>query len=309
MPKSYRRKRTSGRRRRTRKKSRASKRRPFAHSRGKKYGAGFPAPVQLRLRAGGFPPLAKTRLRYCYSVTLDPRNAAATSKEQLVYHAVSTNSLVAPQVAEWKDAGFVVLAPSQESECYMHHDDYSQVYSNYRVTGSKITIAVAPEFTNRGVGPHGAVTVPTYVTLQNSNCLPGAQLGTTNDEMLDGMASVNCMKSDGKRFIKIQPWVMNAGADVASSGKQSRTYATTAWSSKWIKHGTDPEFTQAPVDERPNYQQYFIISACGGEREGTQDPAPVRVQVTLEATVTYWRKRVFNQIPLVNQVRRPTLPL
>ena len=307
MPKSYRRKRTSGRRRRTRKKSRASKRRPFGHTRGKKYGSGFPAPLQLRMRPGGFPPLQTTRLRYCTSFVLNPDASLPGTTTQLSYKAFSTNALCAPHVATFGANTFAYHDLHLHDEAYMHHDDYSAVYSNYRVTGTRCTISVAPEFHDRNhPGVPGDPAVPTYVTLQNSNSLPGGVVGdSTSIDALRGMAKINDMRCDGKRFIKVQPWLLQSGSDVRSSGRQSRTYATTAWSSKWFKHGTDPEFTQSFCQQRPVEQQYFIITAIGGENAESTNPIPVRVQLTLEARVTYWRKRSFNHIPLVDDVTPP----
>ena len=310
MPKSYRRKRTSGRRRRTRKKSRTSKKRSFGHSRGKKYGSGFPSPIQLRMRPGGFPSLQKTKLRYCTAFDMDPKSSIPGTTSQLAYIAFSTNSVVAPIVGAWNNAVWVPRPITNSTECYMHHEDYSQVYNNYRVTSSRITISASPALVDRGFGPHGK-TVPCYVTLQNAHSLPGADGTAISMDQLGGMSHINSMKADGKRFIKVDPWVLNAGSDVPTSGQRARKFATTAWSSKWFKIGTNPEQTQAQVIDRPEDQQYFIITALGGSRTNpaeTTDPCTVRIEVTVECSVTYWRKRQFNHIPTVGDVRTPMEP-
>lgn len=301
MPKRFRRSRKTFRKRRTRKK--------IVKRSGKKYGSGYPRPLHLRLRPAGFPSMQTVRLRFCTSGILDPRPAIPGGTASLSYLAYSTNSLVAPPVAHFGSNTYSTIPLDATSVCFMHHDEYSKVYSNYRVTHSKINITCSPEFVDRNLLPVGTPeAVPTYVTLQNSNTLPGSAAIGPQAEAADAMSKIHSMRSDGKRFIKINPWVTQTGSNVRSSGRQSRIGASTAWSSKWFKHGTNPEETQAHVNNRPTMQQYFIVSAIPGASGQNRDPCPVRVEITIEARVTYWRKRQFNLLPVLEDISNPQDP-
>ena len=299
MPRRYRRsKRPRKYGRRSFAKKRAIKR---SNSRTKKYSSsyGLSRPLRLKLPRAGFPSLMRTKLRFCTTVILDPGPGTPDTQQTFSYRAYSTNSLVAPLVGSYINENFVPFAPLTTSKCYMGHDDYSRVYSNYRVTGTSISVSCQSDYRIRALGQ--APGVPSYVSLRTSNELPGHDMTSIPcQQALVGMTSMNSMRAAGTRFIKIDPdsiGVPGPGVDgVRRQGRTSRQVVGTSWSSKMVKKYS-AEDTQAMSKFRPKAMQYFILSAQSSRNQvgdtASKDPVPVRCFVTIEANVTYWRQKGF----------------
>ena len=313
MPKTFRRRSSLRRRRRP---VHARRRRVKKKiSRAKKYSGALKVPTHLSLRQGGFPPLLRTKLRFSRTYVLDPRAGVAGTIATLNYLAFSTNSLVNPLVAEYAASTYTAFIEDANLPCFMHHDDISQVYSDYRVNSSKITCAFAPRYYKRLVGQD--LGSPTYVTLQVAHELPGSDAGSAPSQAaLRSLADVDSCRAAGRRYLKIDPHSQgvpnpDTGFMFKRDGNQARQFASQGWSSKYLKN-SNAECKAASVKNRPLDQNFYIISAVpqhftDPSAPGTAvvDPTPVNVTVTIECNVTYWRYRQFPLQPNLADVEEP----
>lgn len=310
MPRFSRRRRTLKRRR-----PRLSRRRRTKKKfvRKKKYNEALKVPVHLSLKSGGFPPLLNTKLRFSRTYLMDPRAGEPGTIATLEYLAFSTNSLVNPLVAKYSASSYAEFILDPALPCYMHHDDLSQVYSNYRVNSSACTCAFTPRFHKRVSGQ--LTGRPTYVTLKVTNELPGSTISPQSNEALQAMCDINSMRAAGSRFLKIDPdsvGVHNNDQDgFKRSGRFGRQWAKQAWSSRWMNKSDKSDLT-AVVTRRPEDQQFYVIAAMpqvftdpGFPGAAQIDPVPIAVTITLEANVTYWRYRNFPRQCALQDVEDP----
>jgi len=278
---------------------------------GSRYGNGFARPVKLSIPRAGFPAIMHTTLRFCGEFVLNPAEGVPGSLDTLSYKVLSTNSLVAPHVASYSTSSYFAHDTEPTSPCYMGHEDYSKIYSNYRVSGTSLRLTAQPEFIDSTIG--GMPPVPTYVTCQVANEVPGSEAGGTSHDALTCMRDFDSMRAAGRRYLKIDPNTKGvSGAGIGGTrrvGRLSRQAASLAWSSKYVKKTTNPEEVQATVQNRPKFQQYYVIS-CIPARNPLADPSrknpiPVRIQYTLEAKVVYWRQRGFVCMPVLENITLP----
>lgn len=320
MPKRFRRSKRRYNRRSRRKYGAAKK---YTIRKGRKYTAKIPRPIKLKTPSLGFAAICNTTLRYTETIILDPRRNPNPEDGPfggagLMYAA---NSLVAPNLQD--NAG----VPHVGSLCFSGLEDYSRVYSNYRVNASRIRCRVFPHLKynnlDHDVSAH-LFDQSAYFTLFRTNEIASAAQDAP-------IQSIDDMRAKGHRFIKVDPSVVNVveayglnntvnpPTHLATGqtfgvvqGKAGGGSASTNWSSKFCKKDVDNSEKQAFVNERPlwlgGYQLLSLgpyITHTGGAAAPVPqltDPCAVEVQVTIEADVTFWRKRMFEKRPRLDDI-------
>lgn len=312
--------------------------------RGRRFSAKIPRPIKLKEPSVGFAPTCNTVLRYTETVIIDPKanEIPASGPFGAAGMVYASNSLVAPNLQ--------FTPPVATSLCFAGLEDYSRVYSNYRVNSSRIRCRVFPHLqTVSGDTSEHMFDCPSYFTLYRTNELPG-QLQDAPIQSLDDM------RAKGHRFIKIDPSVINVtehtgypqvdpGLGILADpptplnwpteqeqatfvghnygvikGRPGGQTCSTGWSVRYCSKDVDNSQKQAFVNKRPEWLGgYQLLSLAPYIEAGSsyeplptaqsRDPCPIEVQITIEAKVSFWRKRMYEKRPRLSGITNHTKPI
>lgn len=256
-------------------------------------------PIKLKLPFAGFPNIVHTKLRLSFDTIMDPSANPDPTLAGASLLNIRTNGLVAPMRTD--------VLPTGSSQCYLHLDDYARMYSNYRVQSSRIVCRVLPYLTQKDSTP--PVLCETYFTILVNN--QGLNTHGTpypgNVEAAKTVNDIDSMRAAGHRFLKVDPRVMYTGPSAIGfrQGNPNSQYATRSWSQKYIAKDVNDEDQVCLCNTNPKYTGYFTLVALQPSNpiEGqTRDPCPINIQITLEANVTFWRRKSLQAQPTWDEI-------